>query len=92
VKLRFRAWLLVALLAFTANFGVTVSRVAPPREPNAIVHVQRAVEEAQAELSLTPVQRRTRIEPTIAAEIRRAAAALIGPLFQRPPPAPLFLS
>jgi hypothetical protein len=91
VKLRLKTWLLVYLLAFTANFGVTVSRVAPPREPSAIVHVQRDVEETPAEVSQRAV---FRFVPAATPRIEASppAAALHASLFQRPPPFVLFLS
>jgi hypothetical protein len=86
VRLRLKAWLLVALLAFVAQFGVTVSQVSPPRQRQAIVFVDRAEsQEARLEPKSKPAAQNSSV-----ALPRPAAPRPVGSqkpkLFQRPPP------
>jgi hypothetical protein len=86
VRPRLKAWLLVGLLAFVAQFGVTVSQVSPPRHPHAIVFVDRAdAEEARLEAKPKPAaQSSVVVLPQPAAP--RPVASQDPKLFQRPPP------
>jgi hypothetical protein len=90
--LRYRAWLLVAILAFTANFGV--ARVAPRRAPSSIECVleSAAVEEHSAEAQAT--LERTWLPLLVAApsDTFHSTAGHDPRLFQRPPPSLFFLS
>ncbi|MEO8098580.1 MAG: hypothetical protein ABI811_12830 [Acidobacteriota bacterium] len=92
MKLRFRAWLLIALLALTANFGVQVSRVAPPRTSSAIVFCDESgrIQENAVEARPPRIPFRTTPAPRfVSSDTPRAEAAQHWSLFQRPPPAPL---
>jgi hypothetical protein len=91
---RFKMFVLIALLAFTANFGGHVSRVAPLRESNIVVvnranHERREVAESLS-LPASPARRQA-TTTLIATDAPRATAALDHALFQRPPPSPLSL-
>jgi hypothetical protein len=92
VRLRLKGWLLVALLAFAAQFGVTVSQVAPPRHPQAIVIVDGAdAEESWSEAKPIPAAQNSAV-PLPGPRIARPVASQSPELFQRPPPLLLLLA
>lgn len=96
MKLRFKAWVLVALLALSAHFGVQVSRVAPARAAAAIVFCdhfckqaagvqERAVEKRVARIPIRSTAKPQFINP----DSPRAESPQYSSLFQRPPPTAL---
>ncbi len=86
VRLRLKAWLLVALLAFVAQFGVTVSQVSPPRYPQAIVAVDRSeVEETSSEANPSPASQHSADVPS-QPPADRPVSTQSPVFFQRPPP------
>jgi hypothetical protein len=91
VRLRLKTSLLIAILAFAGNFGV--SRVAPPQAPSAIIHVlASATAEMVAELQEPKSHARSVLHIALRREARRAFPGLDSTLFQRPPPALSYFS
>ncbi|MEP6962313.1 MAG: hypothetical protein ABI995_09545 [Acidobacteriota bacterium] len=89
MRLRLRALLLIALLALTANFGVQVSRVGPPRTASAIVFVDESgrTEEHVAEASAARISFHSAATAVfVSTDAPRADDTRHPLLFQRPPP------
>src|SRR3569832_665651 len=91
VRLRLKAWLLVALLAFVAQFGVTVSQVSPPRQPQAIDFVHRAEARETWPEATRPVASRNSVVRLLPPRAPRPVASQNPVLFQRPPPSSLLI-
>jgi hypothetical protein len=83
-SVRMRAFWLCFLLLFSAQFGVSVPKVAPLRSAQVIVVVDRTVEESQETLQAAPEPTDLETAPSFIG--RQPVFTPHATSFQRPPP------